>query len=43
MPIQSRRAMGEPPRIHQAMARKNGSDSAMRRKSSVVALTGCDW
>ena len=44
MPSQSCRAMGAAPRsrrVHQAIARKNGSDSVMRRNSRVVALTGC--
>ncbi len=40
MPAQSRPASGGSRRSHQATAAKNGSDSVMRRKSSVVALTG---
>ena len=40
MPIQSRRAIGVARRSDHAMTRKNGSESVMRRKSSVVALTG---
>ena len=40
MPTQSRRASGGSLRSHQATAAKKGSDSAMRRNSSVVALTG---